>query len=48
VRQSINLARRHGQPLPKWMDLAAVHRVICRRNRNTDRGSDLIATATKA
>ena len=46
VRQSINLARRHGTPLPRWMDLAVVHRMICRRNRNTDHGSDLIATAT--
>jgi hypothetical protein len=30
------------------MNLAVVHRMICRRNRNTDRGSDLIATATKS
>ena len=48
VRQSISLARRGGQKIPRWMNLAAVHRLICRRNRNTDRGSDLIATATRA
>jgi len=47
VRQSINCARRGGRQLPKWMNLDATHRLICRRNRNTDRGSDLIATATK-
>jgi hypothetical protein len=48
VRQSIDLARRlGGQPVPRWMNLATVHRLICRSNRNTDRGSDLIATATK-
>lgn len=48
VRQSINLAREAGQPIPRWMNFAAAHRLICRRNRNTDRGSDLIATARKA
>jgi 2-polyprenyl-3-methyl-5-hydroxy-6-metoxy-1,4-benzoquinol methylase len=47
VRQSVDLARRGGQELPRWMNLATVHRFICRRNRNTDRGSDLIASATK-
>jgi 2-polyprenyl-3-methyl-5-hydroxy-6-metoxy-1,4-benzoquinol methylase len=47
VRKSIDLARRGGRPIPRWMTLAAVHRLICRRNRNTDRGSDLIATATR-
>jgi 2-polyprenyl-3-methyl-5-hydroxy-6-metoxy-1,4-benzoquinol methylase len=47
VRQSINLARRGGRPIPRWMNLAVIHRLICRRNRNTDRGSDLIATATR-
>jgi hypothetical protein len=29
------------------MNLDAVHRLICRRNRKSDRGSDLIATAMK-
>lgn len=48
VRQSINLARASGRPIPRWMNLAALQRVICRRNRGSDRGSDLIATATKA
>jgi len=48
VRQSINLARRGGEKIPRWMNLATVHRLICRRNRNTDRGSDLIATATRS
>ncbi|MEA2710751.1 MAG: hypothetical protein QOF78_3352 [Phycisphaerales bacterium] len=48
VRQSINLARRGGQSIPRWMNLAIAHRMICRRNRKTDRGSDLVATATKA
>ena len=47
VRQSIHLARRGGRAIPRWMNLAAVHRLICRRNRGTDLGSDLIATATK-
>jgi 2-polyprenyl-3-methyl-5-hydroxy-6-metoxy-1,4-benzoquinol methylase len=47
VRKSIELARRGGQRIPPWMNLSAVHRFICRRNRNTDRGSDLIATATR-
>jgi len=47
VRKSIDLARRGGRPIPRWMNLAAIHRLICRRNRNTDRGSDLIATATR-
>jgi 2-polyprenyl-3-methyl-5-hydroxy-6-metoxy-1,4-benzoquinol methylase len=48
VRKSINLARRGGRPIPRWMSLAAIHRLICRRNRNTDRGSDLIATAIRS
>jgi hypothetical protein len=47
VRQSIDLAGRGGEKWPGWMNLATVHRIICRRNRNSDRGSDLIATATK-
>ena len=48
VRKSIHLARQHsGRPLSKWMNLDAAHRLICRRNRNSDRGSDLIATATR-
>ena len=47
VRKSIQFARRNGRPLSKWMTFDATHRLICRRNRNTDRGSDLIATARK-
>ena len=47
VRKSINLARQSGRPLSKWMNLDATHRLICRRNRNSDRGSDLIAMAAK-
>jgi hypothetical protein len=48
IRKSIDAARRHGRPLSKWMSFDATHRLICRRNRNSDRGSDLIATATRS
>jgi 2-polyprenyl-3-methyl-5-hydroxy-6-metoxy-1,4-benzoquinol methylase len=47
VRKSIDLARRGGRPIPRWMNLPTIHRLICRRNRDTDRGSDLIATARR-
>jgi SAM-dependent methyltransferase len=46
VRQSINLARSRGQQVPAAMRTSLGHRLICRRNRGTDRGSDLVATAT--
>ncbi len=47
IRKSIQLARRGGRQVPRLMNLDPVHRLICRRNRNSDRGSDLIARATK-
>jgi 2-polyprenyl-3-methyl-5-hydroxy-6-metoxy-1,4-benzoquinol methylase len=46
VRQSIQLAASRGRRVPSWMRSSLAHRLICRRNRDTDRGSDLIATAT--